>query len=110
MRETARVAAGGTPAVPGSLPGAVGRARAGLLAVELREEPLQPVEVVREALRGVVLRVAEDANRPGVAAVADRLEQLHVEFAGPERHDLLAGLVAALHAPVEVHCEQVRLD
>src|SRR5207248_1076959 len=57
----------------------------------------------------VVLRVTEDAEGPGVAAVADRLQQLHVHLARPDRQNLLPRLVAALRHAVEVECQQVRL-
>ena len=41
-------------------------------------QPVEAVEVVAEPLLGVVLGVAEDADRPAVAAVADGPQQLQV--------------------------------
>ena len=67
---------------------------AGRLAVELRDEPVEAVEVVAQPLFGVVLRVAEDADRAAIAAVANRLEQLEVELALAQRQNLCATLLA----------------
>ena len=76
--------------------------RAGRLAVELRHQPVEAVEIVAQPLLGVVLRVAEDADRAAVAAVADDLQQLEVELALAQRQDLPADLVAAGVHAVEV--------
>ena len=80
---------------------------AGGLAVELGDEPVEAVEVVLEPLLGVVLGVAEDADRAAVAAVADRLEQVEVERPLAQRQDLPADLVAAAVHAVEVQAQQV---
>ena len=63
------------------------RPLAGRLSVELRDQPIQAVEVVLQPLLGVVLRVADDADRATVAAVDDCFEQLQIEFALAERQD-----------------------
>ena len=77
-------------------------ARAGRLAVELGHEPVEAVEVVAQPLLGVVLGVAEDADRPAVAAVADDPQQLEVAGALAQRQDLPAVAVASLVHAVEV--------
>src|SRR5207249_4181097 len=52
------------------------RLRARVLALELRPQPRQPVEVVAQPVLGVVARVPDDPHRAGVPAVADYLQHL----------------------------------
>ena len=72
----------GRPRLAGGGGGRHGRARLGRgpggLALELGHQPVEAVEVVAQPLLGVVHGVAEDADRPAVAAVADGPQQLEV--------------------------------
>ena len=49
--------------------------RTGGLAVELRNDPVEAVEVVLQTLFDVVLSMANDADRAGVAGVANHFRQ-----------------------------------
>ena len=66
------------------------RPRARRLAFELGKEPVEAVEVVAKPFLGVVVGVAEDADRTAVAAVDDRSQQLEVERPLAQRQDLPA--------------------
>ena len=55
------------------------------------------------------MRVAEDADRPAIAAVADDPQQLEVARALAQRQDLPPDPVAARVHAVEVHRHEVRL-
>ena len=86
------------------------RPRPGGLAVELRDEPVEAVEVVAQPLLGVVLGVAEDADR----ARGSRCRGSSAAGPGRARPGRAAGSSCPVlsppgHHPVEVQRPQVRL-
>ena len=73
-------------------------------------EPVEAVEVIAQPLFGVVLRVAQDADRAVVAAGTDGSQQLEVEGTLAQRQDLAAVAVAFLVHAVNAEGAQVRHD
>ena len=85
-----RRAGGGGTGVRG-----LGRGPGGL-PCKLGHQPVETVEVIAQPLFGVVLRVAQNADRPAVAAGTDGAQQLEVQGTLAQRQDL-AAVAVALH-------------
>ena len=75
----------------------------------MRQQPVEAVEVVLQALLRVVVRVADDADGTAIAGVADDAEELEIEIARTERQDFLPLFVALANHAVEVQAVQIRL-
>ena len=71
----------GAAACCGGAAGARHWSRAGRFAVELRDEPIEAVEIVLQTVLGIVLRVSEDADPPAIAARANRSQHFEIESA-----------------------------
>src|SRR5262245_22781652 len=78
------------------------RTLAGRIALELFDQPIQPIEVVPQSLLGIVHGMPEDSNRASIAACDDRLEKLQVEISLAQWEHLAALSLAVTHHPVEI--------
>jgi len=92
----------------GDLQGAGFWLRSRGLPVELWDEPIESVQVVLESLLRIIVRMAEYSDRPLVAAVADRLEELQIERTLPQWKDLLAESLAVGDHAVQVQANEMR--
>ena len=82
--------------------------RPGRLALELGHQPIETVQVIAQPLFGVVLGMAQNADRALVAAGTDGPQQFEVQGTLAQRQDLPAMTVAVLFHPVQAHGTQVR--
>src|SRR5262249_41102406 len=88
-----------------TLVSAIRRQRPWLLALQLRQEPVEAIEVVQQAPLHVVIGVADDADRSRILGVAYDLEQRQVMLAGAKGKDFLSFLVAVARHAVEIQAD-----
>ena len=86
------------------------RPRTGRLTLELSNQPVEARQVVSQPGAGIEIGVIQDADGPPVAAVANRAQQLQVQFTRAEGQNLLAALVTVGAHAVEIQRIQPRLD
>ena len=77
--------------------------------VESPHQLFESLKVLPEARFSVFVGMIEQTNRAPPTAVANRSEQLEVQFSLTQGQDLLAEFFAVGRHPVEVECEQMGL-
>ena len=72
------------------------------------EQPVQPIEIVREPGFGVFLRVIQDSDRPRIARLANRREPVQVAVPFANRQNLEPLRLAVGQHPIQIEAIEMR--